>query len=119
MFTYQNNVYTSSALAVPGVRHAFSTRLGGVSDNPATGSMNVAFGRGDDDEVVRENIGILAASVGATADDVVCAPQIHSDLVRFVTDANRGEGVTRESAHKGDGSFTKSPGVALLVRTAD
>lgn len=119
MFTYQSNVYTSSMLDMPGVRHAFSTRLGGVSDDPATGSMNVAFGRGDGDETVRQNIGILAATVGASADDVVCAPQIHSDLMRYVTEENRGEGVTRESPHKGDGFFTDRPGVALLVRTAD
>ena len=119
MFSYNNHVYTSSVLAVPGVRHAFSTRLGGVSASPATASMNVAFDRGDDDETVVRNIDILARTVGASAGDVVCAPQIHSDRLRFVTGQNRGEGVVRPAPFKGDGFYTDRPGVALLVRTAD
>ena len=119
MFSFHDNVYTSSALELPGVRHAFSTRLGGVSENAVTGSMNVAFGRGDDDETVRRNIGVLAAKVGATANDVVCAPQIHSDLLRFVTERDRGEGATRDATRRGDGFYTDRTGVALMVRTAD
>ena len=119
MFTFHDNVYTSSALDVPGVRHAFSTRLGGVSENAATGSMNTAFWRGDDDETVRRNIGVLAVKIGAAASDVVCAPQIHSDLLRFASEANRGEGVTRDAPRSGDGFYTDRPGVALMVRTAD
>lgn len=119
MFTFHDDIYTSSFLGIEGVAHAFSTRLGGVSENAATGSMNVAFGRGDDDGTVRRNIGILASKVGAAAEDAVCAPQIHSDRIRYVTESNRGEGVTREALHKGDGFFTDRPGVALLVRTAD
>ena len=37
-----------------GVRHGFSTRLGGVSEG-IFASMNLSFTRGDDDAAVREN----------------------------------------------------------------
>lgn len=119
MFTERNHVLTSSVLDVPGVRHAFSTRLGGVSENPATATMNVAFRMGDDDDVVRRNIDILSRTVGASAADTVCAPQIHSDHLRYVGAANRGEGVLAPSPMKGDGFYTAERGVVLLVRTAD
>ena len=37
------------------VAHGFSTRHGGVSTCEHTASMNLAFGRGDDDETVIKN----------------------------------------------------------------
>lgn len=119
MFIEKDHVLTSSVLDVAGVRHAFSTRLGGMSENPATSEMNVAFGMGDDADTVRRNIDILAGTVGAHASDTVCAPQIHSDRLRYVGAANRGEGVLSPSPLKGDGFYTAERGVVLLVRTAD
>lgn len=97
MFRFNDSVYTSSLLDLPGVRHAFSTRLGGVSTASETASMNVSFGHADDDATVRKNIDILAGKVGESAENTVCAPQIHSDLLRFVSEEARGEGVTREA----------------------
>ena len=47
MFTLHDSIFTSSVLELPRVRHAFSTRLGGVSTDSATRSMNVAPGHGD------------------------------------------------------------------------
>ena len=120
MFTFHDDIYTSSMLDVPGVRHAFSTRLGGVSTSEAAASMNVAFGKGgDSEENVRRNIGILASKVGASEADVVCAPQIHSADLRFADEKRRGEGVLRPAEAKCDGSYTDRRGVVLLVRTAD
>ena len=40
--------------SIPFIRHAFSTRSGGVSQGEFT-SMNLSFGRGDSDENVHEN----------------------------------------------------------------
>lgn len=119
MFIINNNILTSTALNTPGTRHAFSTRLGGISTNPHTREMNTAPGRGDSDDTVRANIGILAEAVGCSAGDVVCTHQIHSKLLRYVTAANRGEGVTRSAERECDGFYTDSPGVAIMVRTAD
>ena len=120
MFTFHDDIYTSSILDLPGVRHAFSTRLGGISEGDAVASMNVAFGKsGDSDENVRRNIDILASKVGASAADAVCAPQIHSANVRYVGEKMRGEGVFRPAPAKCDGFYTVERGVVLLVRTAD
>ena len=45
------------------IRHAFSTRLGGVSEGEFT-SMNLAFNRGDDPDRVTENYKRLCQSAG-------------------------------------------------------
>ena len=63
MFYKSGILSKSSALDVPRVFHGFSTRLGGVSTDPATREMNLAFGREDPDPVVYENIGIFARAV--------------------------------------------------------
>ena len=45
---------TFPKLAAAGVRHGFSTRMGGVSKG-YLGTMNLSFTRGDREENVREN----------------------------------------------------------------
>lgn len=122
MFYDDGIICRSSLLDIPGICHGFSTRLGGVSTHPYTSEMNLAFGREDSDEIVRENHSIFAGAVSGGvlgACDVVAAPQIHSADVRVVGMDARGEGVTRDAASKLDGFVTASPGVMLLVRVAD
>lgn len=119
MFIRTNNVFRSSILDLPSVAHAFSTRLGGVSDNPDTASMNVAPGRGDSPDTVRRNTDILAQTVGCTAADCVCAHQVHSEMIRFVTESDRGLGIDRVNDMDCDGFYTDRRGVMLTVRTAD
>ena len=100
--------------------HAFSTREGGVSKNSHTESLNLAFGRGDEDGIVLENLNIIAAEVGFDARSVVSRPQIHSDKVIKVTPDMRGEGYfIREGIEGCDGYFTDSPEVTLGVKSAD
>ena len=72
--------------------HAFSTRLGGVSTRAHTGGLNLAFGRGDEDSVVLQNLAILASDVGFDAESVVSMPQIHSSTVRKVGRGDAGKG---------------------------
>jgi YfiH family protein len=50
---------------------------------------------------------------------VVCTPQIHSSIVRYVTEENVGEGSTRDVPYECDGFVTDRAGVTLLVRVAD
>ena len=59
-------VITSSLLDLPGVRHAFFTRRGGVSDG-IYASLNVGLGSGDDPAAVQENRRRCAAHFGAEA----------------------------------------------------
>ena len=46
--------YLSAKLRAAGVRHGFSTRLGGVSTVPHLRQMNFGFLRGEDIETTRE-----------------------------------------------------------------
>lgn len=104
------------------VGHGFSSKQGGVSTHPYTASLNLAMGREDSDDCVRENIGIFvrAASYGRYgAENAVCAPQIHSSIVRRVGLHDCGDGVIRSSPVQCDGFVTDEPGVFVFVRVAD
>lgn len=118
MFVNDFPVWRSTLLYGEGVGHAFSTRLGGVSRQAHTRTMNTGFYRGDSDEVVRENIRLLC-SYGWCSDSVVGTPQIHSDVIRVVTPENVGEGITRDVPYPCDGFVTEHKGVTLIVRVAD
>ncbi len=100
--------------------HAFATRRGGVSALEHTKSLNLAFGRGDEDSVVLENLELFANKVGFDARSVVSHPQIHSDNIITVSRANRGEGYfIREEIGGCDGNVTRDRGVTLGIKTAD
>lgn len=118
MFTYKKGIWQSDIFDTADVSHGFSTRLGGKSVLPHTASMNTGFFRGDGDALVMENIKELCRLSGAS-ENVVCTPQIHSDIVRYVTEENIGEGSVREVPFSCDGFVTDRPGVSLLVRVAD
>ncbi len=118
MFTYKKGVWQSDILNTAGVSHGFSTRLGGKSALSHTASMNTGFFRGDDDALVNENINILCRLAGVS-ENVVCTPQIHSDIVRYVTEENIGEGSIHDVPFACDGFVTDKSGVSLLVRVAD
>lgn len=104
--------------ALDGAIHCFSTRYGGVSRGYLS-SLNLGTHRGDTPENVQKNYGILGAAVGFRPDDLVFTHQIHSDIVRRVGAADRGEGLAREVSHDCDGLITDEPGVALAVFSAD
>ena len=104
--------------ALPFLRHAFSTRLGGVSENEFA-SLNLSFGRGDPDENVRENYRRLCAAAGFAFDSLVSSSQVHGTAVRRVGRGNRGEGFTRPKPSGVDGMVTDEPGVTLVTHYAD
>ena len=100
--------------------HAFATRRGGVSVQEHTKSLNLAFGRGDEDGVVLENLEIFAKEVGFDKESIVSLPQIHSDRIFTVTNEMRGQGYfVRESIESGDGYITAERGITLGIKTAD
>jgi YfiH family protein len=63
--------------ALPGVRHAFFTRRGGVSEGLYSG-LNVGVGSKDDPAAVTENRARAAAWFGAPREALTTAYQIHS-----------------------------------------
>jgi YfiH family protein len=107
-------VITSGALAADaGIRHAFFTRRGGVSEG-LFGSLNCGFGSGDAPQKVADNRAIAMALLGLTADRLVTVRQIHSAEVVIVERPWR-----RERTPSADGLVTAAPGIALGVLAAD
>lgn len=116
MFYKKDGVYFSDILTCP---HGFSCREGGVSTHTHTASMNLAFGRGDDDATVIENLSIFAGKLGIDEKSIISVPQIHSCDVRAVGEEQAGMGYFREAEFSCDGYVTREKGVAIGVKTAD
>lgn len=105
--------------ALPFIRHGFSTRLGGVSEEVYT-AMNLSFGRGDDPERVSENFRRQCEAMGVTADRVVLSKQTHTVRIQNVTGADAGNGVTGPQRYEDiDGLLTDEPNVVLCTQHAD
>lgn len=101
------------------IKHAFSTRIGGVSDNEFK-SLNLAFGRGDSDENVRTNYKILCNAVGFDYSSLVSSAQDHHTFVRKVTAKECGIGIERpKDIESVDGLMTNEPNVTLVTHYAD
>ena len=97
--------------------HCFTTRFGGVSTG-SQASLNLAIGRGDSPENVVKNLEILGNAVGFDPKKMVLTRQIHSDIVRVVTDADC-NGPFHRDYPECDALVTNTPGVTLMVFTAD
>jgi polyphenol oxidase len=107
-------VITSGTLgAHAGIRHAFFTREGGVSEG-LFGSLNCGFGSGDLPQRVVANREIATARLGLPADRLVTVRQIHSAKVVTVE-----RPWSREESPCADGLVTAVPGIALGVLAAD
>ena len=106
-------------LVAEGIRvpHCFTTRLGGVSTG-SQASLNLAIGRGDSEANVRQNLGILTGALGMDMDKLVLTRQTHSDIVRVVTEADC-SGPFHRDYPECDALVTNTPGLSLLVFTAD
>ena len=104
---------------VPGFRHCFTTRKGGVSDGVFE-SLNLSFTRGDDHDKVMENYRRVASYFGKKPEDIVTSDQTHTTTVHEVGRPASGFGVTRPRAYSDvDGLITDTPGVVLATFYAD
>lgn len=99
--------------ALPGIRHGFGTREGGVSQG-IYASLNCGTGSKDDQKHVAENRARLAASVGAGPGRLVTPYQVHSPDVVVAE-----QPWSRANAPKADGIVTREPRLAIAVSTAD
>lgn len=101
------------------VKHAFSTREGGVSEGIFR-SMNFGFLRGDKPESVRENYHRYACLFGVSENRIVLSHQTHTTNVRVVTEEDAGKGLTRERDYTDvDGLITNVPKLVLGIFAAD
>lgn len=99
----------------PRLRHAFFTRVGGVSQG-AYESLNFRRSSQDTPENVRENFRIAAGVLGFTTDHIAHTTQKHTDNIVAITEP------TREMLTVGDGVdalVTNVPGVVLTGFYAD
>ena len=105
---------TADGISVP---HCFTTRFGGVSTAHLS-SLNIGMHRGDDPENVAKNHEILANALGYDVKKSVLAHQVHSDVVRIVTEKDC-LGLDHHLQPECDGLVTNTSGLALVVFTAD
>lgn len=105
---------TAGGISAP---HCFTTRFGGVSSGSQS-SLNIAFGNGDTMENVEKNLRILADALDFDPEKYILTRQIHSDIVRVVTEADC-NGFCHRDYPPCDALVTNTAGVALLVFTAD
>lgn len=106
---------TSEVIAAP---HCFTTRQGGVSQGDLA-SLNLGIHRGDDPRNVEENYRILGRVLGYDLKELVFTRQTHTDIVRRVDAGNAGEGLFRPVEPECDALVTNTPGLTLVVFTAD
>ena len=109
---------TAGTLSVGGVRHAFTTRHGGVSPAPFD-SLNLASNRGDREENILENYRRLGAAVGFDASRAVGCRQIHSDLVRVAREEDAGKIRWDERPYDADALITNVPNLPLFAYGTD
>ena len=104
----------SSALhGIPGVRHAFFGRRGGISTGDFA-SLNVSDAGGDRADHVAQNRAITADTVGFAANALATARQVHSATVLTIA-----EPPDDDSRPEADAMVTNVPGLALGILTAD
>ena len=101
------------------VRHAFTTRAGGVS-KAEWSSLNLSFTRGDEPKDVQENFRRVAEAFGVMPEQIVCSMQTHTTNVRRVYAKDGGTGVTRPLSWRDvDGLITNERQVLLATFYAD
>jgi polyphenol oxidase len=96
-----------------GVRHAFFTRNGGVSEG-VYASLNGGLGSSDERARVIENRRRMAGQLGLLPEALVSVHQVHSPDVVVVEHP-----FPPNERPRADGMVTTRPGLALAITTAD
>jgi YfiH family protein len=98
---------------LPGIRHGFFTRQGGVSQG-IYASLNCGSGSDDDPERVLENRKRVTRHLGGTYEDVVTLYQEHGTTALGVSGP-----VARSALPRADAIISATPGLVIGVLTAD
>ena len=110
----QSRLLTASGL----VRHCFSTRLGGKSTGPYA-AMNLGFGRGEEREIVAENMSALCQALGVAEEKVVFGKQVHDVQVYQLAGQSPMTGRFQSSLTGYDALMTNEPSWTLVTYHAD
>lgn len=106
-------ILSDTLSALPGIRHGFFGRQGGVSDG-IYASLNAGLGSKDRTEAVIENRDRIGRHLGSRGDQVVTLHQIHSATAIVVDKA-----LPRTALPKADALVTRTPGVVIGALAAD
>jgi hypothetical protein len=106
-------IIADTLAAIPGIRHGFFGRQGGVSSGHYA-SLNCGLGSGDRREAVVENRARVAAALGVPAMPVLTLYQVHSATVVVVD-----KPVRREDLPKADALVTQERGIVIGAMAAD
>ena len=102
-----------SLSGLPGIRHGFFTRTGGVSDGLYE-SLNGGVGSNDSPEKVAENRARMAQNLGVAPENFLTCYQIHSPEVVVAE-----KPWASSDRPRADAIVTRVPGLAIGVSTAD
>ena len=100
--------------AIPGLRHAFFTREGGVSERHLCRASMAASARNDDPANVAENRRRMAEQMGVAPEHFLSVHQIHSPDAVVATGPWQGA-----SRPRADAIVTRTEGLAIGVTAAD
>jgi YfiH family protein len=105
---------------IPGLRHAISTRHGGVSKSTFT-ALNLAFHVGDDPAAVQKNRRLLSKAAEFEIKNLVAAQQVHGDQIYIVKKENAGCGALdwENAIPDTDALITAEENIPLLIQVAD
>jgi YfiH family protein len=96
----------------PWLVHGFSTRLGGFSRAYGGHALNLGFTQDDSKATVEGNRAAFSRELTSGSWPLITLRQVHSDTIRFVEAPSKSQLV-------GDGLITSTPGLLLVIQTAD
>lgn len=104
---------------VSGIKHAFSTRIGGLSKG-IFADMNLGLRRGDDDELVLKNFDLFCEAINVDRKTLVAGAQEHHTNIKRVTALDGGNGIDLPKKWEDvDGLCTNEEEITLIVYAAD
>jgi len=106
-------VVESIALVERGVKHAFCTRCGGISEGLCE-NLNISSRERDDPAAVAENWRRLSQAFSLPREHVVTVSQVHGTRI-----THYGNDPVGKEEPEADGIITALPGRACAVKTAD
>lgn len=101
------------------IRHAFSTRLGGISKNEYK-SMNLRINCSDKYENVIENYKLFCSATNIDFNSLTFTSQTHTNNVRLITSKDKGVGIHKpQNMNNIDALTTNEKGITLVTFHAD
>lgn len=101
------------------IKHAYTTRLGGISENEFK-SLNFSFASKDNKDCVNENYNIFCDSIGIDRYNLAVTSQVHENKICVVTKKNMKSGdEIFTSFEDTDGLITSEYEIGLVTSHAD